>query len=78
MSVVIDFNSIMMVVLLIVNIILCIKTVPILGLSLGFFTMLLSGAIFLNDININIFFTYFLIVVGFSCMIINGLDLKKK
>lgn len=74
----IDFNSIIFIFILIVNVILCLKKVPILGLIVGLFTMLLSGAIFLNDININVYFTYFLIVIGFSCMVINGLDFRRK
>lgn len=74
----IEFNGIIFLVILIINIILCIKRIPILGLSVGFFTILLSGAIFFNDVNINVFFTYFLIVIGFSCMIINGLDVRRK
>jgi hypothetical protein len=75
---VIDFNEIIFIVLIIVNIVLCIKKVPILGFSVGFFTMLLSGSIFLNDININVYFSYFLIIIGFSCMVINGLDFRRK
>jgi hypothetical protein len=74
----IDFNGVIFIILIIMNVILCIKKVPILGLVLGFFTILLSGALFYNDENINVFLTFFLIIIGFSCMVINGLDVRRK
>jgi hypothetical protein len=73
-----DYNYIIFVVLFLVSVILCIKRIPILGLSLGFFTIILSGLVFMNDINIGKYFTYLLILVSFSCMVINGLDVRRK
>jgi hypothetical protein len=64
--------------LVIINVILCIKTVPILGLVLGFFTMVITFGIFMNNPDISIFFSYLLLVISFACMIINGLDLSDK
>ena len=73
-----EINIIMFIVFLVLNVVLCLKKVPILGLVLGFFTMLLSGTIFLNDVDINVYFTYFLMVIGFICLVINGLDFRRK
>ena len=73
-----DYNYIIFIALFLVNITLCIKRIPILGLPLGFFTIILSGLVFMNDLNITKYFTYLLIVVGFSCMVINGLDVRRK
>ena len=78
MTVIVDFNSLMFVILLVVNIMLCIVKMPILGLSLGMFTIVLTGSLFMGDSMINVYFSYFLIVIAFSCMIINGLDFRRK
>jgi len=78
MVAIVDFNSLIFIILLVANIILCIKTVPILGLALGFLTIVLTGAVFMGDILINIYFSYVLIIISFTCMLINGLDTKKK
>jgi hypothetical protein len=34
----------------------------------------LSFGLFMNDINISIFYTYILIVISFICLVVNGLD----
>lgn len=73
-----DFNLIIFVILLVVNIMLCIVKIPILGLSIGFFTIILTGSIFMNDSIINVYFSYLLIIIGFACMLINGLDIRRK
>lgn len=78
MSAIVDFNSLVFIILLVANIILCIKKVPILGLAIGFMTIILCGAIFIDSIIINIYITYLLIIIGFSCMLINGLDFRRK
>jgi hypothetical protein len=78
MVAIIDFNALIFVILLVANIILCIRTVPILGLVLGFLTMVLTGMVFMNSVIIDLYFSYVLLVIGFSCMIINGLDFRRK
>jgi hypothetical protein len=44
----------------------------------GFLTVTITGALFINDPMINVYFSYLLIVVAFSSMIINGLDFRRK
>lgn len=78
MTAIIDLNSLIFVILLVANIILCIRKVPILGFALGFLTMVLTGAVFFNDVIISIYFSYTLIIIGFTCMLINGLDFRSK
>jgi len=74
----IDFNLVIFVILLVANIMLCLTKVPILGFVVGFFTVVISGAIFISDIDINVYFTYLLIIIAFSTMLINGIDAIKK
>lgn len=74
-----EFNSLMFIVLFIINIVLCIKRVPIIGFAVGFFSILLCGAVFLQDtVTINSYFSIVLMGIAFSCIIINGMDIIKK
>lgn len=74
-----EFNTLMFIALFIINIVLCIKPVPILGLVFGFLTIVLTGVVFMQDlVTFNLAFNFVLIAVAFSCMLINGLDMKKK
>lgn len=74
-----EFNTIMFIVLFIMNIILIIKKVPIFGLGFGILTVIITGYVFMQDlVTFNIAFNMVLIAVAFSCAIVNGLDMKKK
>jgi hypothetical protein len=78
MSAIIDFNCLLFVILLVSNIVLCIKKVPMVGFIFGFLTIIITGTVFMNDIIINVYFSYFLIAIAFSCLLINGLDFRRK
>ena len=78
MTAIVDFNSLIFVILLVSNIILCIRKVPMFAFSFGFLTVAITGMVFMNDVIINVYFSYLLIVVAVSCMIINGIDTIKK
>lgn len=78
MTSIIDFNSLMFIIMLVANIILCIKKVPIFAFAFGFLTLAITGVVFMNDLIINRYFSYLLIVVAFACLITNGLDFRSK
>lgn len=74
----IDFNLVLFVILLVVNIMLCIVKVPVFGLAIGFLTIVMAGFVFMNDVLINVYFSELLIVIAFISIIINGFDVRKK
>jgi hypothetical protein len=78
MTVIVDFNSIFFIVLLVSNIMLCIVKVPIFGFVFGFLTIAITGFVFMGSSLINVYFSYFLMVIAFISIIINGLDFKRK
>ena len=78
MTVIVDFNSLIFIIFLVLNIVLCIVKVPILGLVIGFLTVVMTGAVFMGDSLINVYYSYLLIVVGFSCLVINGFDMRRE
>jgi hypothetical protein len=78
MTVIVDFNSIVFIILLVSNIMLCIVKVPMFGFAFGFLTIAITGFIFMSSSLIDVYFSYFLIVIAFMSIIINGLDFKRK
>jgi hypothetical protein len=78
MVAIVDFNSIIFVILLVSNIMLCVIKIPMFGFAFGFLTITITGFVFMGDALINVYFSYLLIVIAFMSIIINGLDFKRR
>lgn len=78
MVAIVDFNTIVFVILLVVNIMLCIVRIPIFGFAIGFLTVAVTGLVFMSDALINVYFSYLLIVIAFISIIMNGFEMARK
>jgi hypothetical protein len=74
----VNWNMVLLLFMFFVSIGLCIKRIPILGFIYGFLSIALTGLIFISDASINPFISYFLIIVSFTCLLLNGIELIKK
>lgn len=68
------------IILLIVNLILVYKPIPILAFPVQLFSMFICATVFLpsNDLPMQPFYTLFLIIIVIFAMIVNALDFKQK
>lgn len=74
-----EFEIAMFLILFVMNIILIIKQVPIFGFMLGFLTIVLDGAVFMQDtVTFNLAFNIVLFGIAFASVMINGLELVGK
>jgi len=74
----IDFNLVIFVILLVANIMLCIVKSPMFAFAFGFISLAITGLVFMNNVNIGVYFSLLLIFVAFASMIINGIDFRRK
>lgn len=70
-------NFILLIVLMVINLILCIKRVPIVNIIFGLMTFFIVTMVFLSDIELNIYVVLFSAIMGVFSLILGALEVSK-
>jgi len=70
-------NFIFLIVLILVNLLLCIKRIPIVNMIFGLMTFLIVTVVFLSDSELNIYIVLFAGLMGALALILGALDMQK-